>query len=359
MRHVLFPTVAGPVSIDPSRIDVPGDFLDGGGVEIASQPLALDVKPLPAGAPASFQGAVGQYEMKAGVDKTSARVGDALTQRVSISGAGNVEQLSDPAWPDDSAWRAFDSESTTDSRFQDGQLVGVRRTERVLVPTKPGDLMLPAAKFSYFDPAAGQYRTISAEPVAVSVSPDGSAPDRTVQPASSRGTASTVASLPAPRPLKAAAAQSLYAGASLPRQPIYWGLWALPVALVAGQFVWQRRQRYGDVNAAALRSQRAARQAVQALRAAAKEPWTTQEVAGRILAQYLSAKLRHPVAGLTQSALAEELLGRDASPAVVARVQSILTQSEIGRYAPAGSSAPASGLFAATQQVIDDLERQL
>ena len=295
------------------------------------------------------------------MDKTEAKVGDALTQRVTITGVGNIEQVADPAWPDDTAWRAFDSKSTTDSQFQDGQLVGIRRIERVLVPTQPGDLALPAAEFSYFDPTAGQYRTIGAEPVAVSVAPAlrGSAPPIAAQPAPSRGTANTMASLPAPRPLKVAAAQSLTAGASLPQQPIYWALWALPVALVAGQFVWQRRQRHEQMNAAALRSQRAARQASQALRAAAQEPQTAQEAAGRILAEYLSAKLQRPVIGLTQSALAEGLLARDVDPAVVARVQAILTQSEIGRYAPAGASVSASDLLAGTQQVIDDLERHL
>jgi hypothetical protein len=359
LQQVLFPTVAGPVAIDPARLLLPGDFTGARGVEITSQTLTLDVQPLPAGAPASFQGAVGQYRMEAGVDKTEAKVGDAVTQRVTITGAGNIEQVADPAWPDDTAWRAFDSKSTTDSQFQDGQLAGTRRIERMLVPTQPGDLELPAAELSYFDPAAGQYRTIGAEPVAVSVAPALSAPASAAQPAPGQGTASTVAALPAPRPLKAAAAQSLTAGASLPQQPIYWGLWALPVALVAGQFVWQRRQRHGQVNAAALRSQKAARQASHALRAAAKEPQTAPEAAVRILGTYLSAKLGRPVAGLTQSALSEGLLALDVDPAVVARVGSILTQSEIGRYAPAGTSVLASDLLAGTQQVIDDLERHL
>jgi hypothetical protein len=361
MQYVLFPTVGGPVAIDPARLVLPGNFMGGAGVEIASQPLTLDVQPLPEGAPASFRGAVGQYEMEAGVDNLAARVGDAITQHVTITGAGNIEQVADPAWPDDAAWRAFDSKSTTDSQFQDGRLIGVRRIERVVVPTQAGDRMLPAAEFSYFDPAAGQYRTIGAQPVTVSVepAPNGSAPAVSAQPAPAQGAANTAVSLPATRPLKVAAAQSLTAGASLPRQPIYWALWALPVGLVAGQFVWQRRQRHERANAATLRSQKAARQASQALRAAAKEPHTAQEATGRILADYLSARLQRPVAGLTQSALAEVLLARDVDPAVVARVGSILIQSELGRYAPAGTSVSANDLLVGTQQVIDDLERKL
>jgi BatD DUF11 like domain len=359
IQQALFPTVAGKVAIDAARLVLPPDFMSAQGVEVASQPLTLDVQPLPAGAPTGFRGAVGQYRMEDSVDKTEAKVGDALTQRVAITGAGNIEQVTDPAWPDDAAWRAFDSKSTTDSQFQDGKLVGVRRIERVLVPTQPGDHTLPAAEFSYFDPSAGQYRTITAQPVTVSVAPDGSAPAGAAQPAASQGAANTTGSLPAARPLKAVSAQSLAAGESLPHQPIYWGLWVLPVALIAGQYVGQRRQRHEQVNAAAQRSRKAAGQADQALRAAAKDPQTAHEAAGRILVDYLSARLQRPVSGLTQSALAEEMLACDVDPGLVVRVQGILTRSELGRYAPAGYSGSTGDLLAETRQVIDDLERQL
>jgi hypothetical protein len=362
LQHVLFPTVAGEVAIDPARLTMPGDFLGARGVEIASQPLALDVQPLPAGAPASFQGAVGQYQIETSVDKAAAKVGDAITQRVTISGAGNIEQVTDPAWPDDVAWRAFDSQATTESQFREGLLAGVRQIERVLVPTQAGDLALTSPEFSFFDPTAGQYRTVSAEPAVVAVAPDSSATTSMAQAApapSQQGMPRTAAALPSLRPLKAVAAQSLTAGAALPQQPIYWALWALPAALVAGQLVWQRQQRHGQVNAAALRSRRAAKQASHALRAAAKQPQTVPEAAGRILAEYLSAKLQRPVTGLTQNALAEGLLARSVDPALIARVQTILAQSEIGRYAPVGYAGEASDLLARTQQVIDDLERQL
>jgi heme exporter protein D len=352
--------IAGEVVIDPSRLTLPGDFLGAPGIEVASQPLTLDVQPLPAGAPASFQGAVGQFQMESAVDKADAIAGDAVKQRVVISGNGNIEQIAEPVWADDAAWRAFDSQSSTDTRFQNGLWGGVRNIERVLVPTQPGRLNVPAGEFSYFDPAAAQYRTLSTEPVEVAVAPgvNEAASQPPAEP--NQETATVVTAHPDLRPLKlAAAAQGVVLSAPLAKQPVYWVLWTLPVALLVGQSVWQRRQRLNTVNAASLRSQRAAKQASRALRDAQQRPDVASEAASRILIEYIGAKLQRPITGLTQRALSDLLLVNNVSPSLVARVQVILTQSEVGRYAPAGYTANGSDLLVDTQQVIDALEQQL
>lgn len=357
LQHVLFPTVAGQVVIDPARLTLPGDFLGAARVEVASQPLTLDVQPLPAGAPASFQGAVGQFTLESEVDKAEAKVGDAITQRLVISGAGNVEQMADPVRSEDGAWRAFDSQSTVDSQLQNGQWGGVRRIEQVLVPTQPGQLTLPAVEFSFFDPVTAQYQTLSGDPVTVAVAPDGSAPPSQPPASPDASTAAAPAVAPDLRPIKvAAAAQGFVAGAPLVQQPLYWMLWALPPVLLAGQSFWQRRQQ---ANAGELRRNNAAQQAHLALREAEKQPQLASEAAHRILTEYIGARLQRPVTGLTQRALVDLLLVHDVSPSLAARVQALLTHCEVGRYAPSGAVTTGSDLLAETQWVIDDLEQQL
>jgi hypothetical protein len=357
LQHVLFPMVAGEVVIDPAQLALPGDFLGAPGLEVASNPLTLDVQPLPAGAPAGFRGAVGQFQIESVVDKADAMAGDAVKQRVVISGNGNIEQITEPDWADDAAWRAFDSQSSTDTRFQNGLWGGVRTIERVLVPTQPGQLNVPAGEFSYFDPAAGAYRTISTQPATLTVAPDPSEPVAQTPTEPVQTPASATLAHPELRPIKdSAATQAFVARAPLASQPAFWALWALPMALVAGQTVWQRRQQ---AKAGALRSHLAARQAHRALRAAGKQPEYASEAAHRILTEYIFARLQRPVTGLTQRALADLLLVHNISPQAVARVQALLTQCEVGRYAPAGLAAHAGDLLAETQQVIDALEQQL
>ncbi|MFZ2360489.1 MAG: hypothetical protein WA040_14200, partial [Anaerolineae bacterium] len=99
--------------------------------------------------------------------------------------------------------------------------------------------------------------------------------------------------------------------------------------------------------------------ASRALRDAQTRPDAASDAAGRILTEYIGARLQRPVTGLTQRALADLLLVHDISPSLAARVQVILTKSEVGRYAPAGYATNGRDLLAETQQVIDALEQQL
>lgn len=358
LRTVLFPTVSGQVTIDPATFTVPGDFF-GPSTDLKGPAVTLDVKPLPADAPASFTGAVGQFTIESKVDKRQAKVGDAITQRITIGGVGNLETMGDPVWPDSPVWRAFDSQSKTSTQFQGGQFGGTRTIERVVVPTQAGTLSLPAVEFSVFDSVTGQYRTMSTQPITIAVAPAAGATGTDTQ-ADATAQASPVASQQGSlHPIKdAPAGWNQAASKSLAQQPGYWLLWSLPIALVLGQSVWQHRQRHLQVHAVALRSQKAARQAHKALANAAKTSGDARG-ADKVLVEFIGAKLDRPVAGLTQRGLADLLLARGAEPKLVARVQAILTYVEIGRFAPAGTTMAQDDLFTETAQVIDELDRTL
>ena len=311
LRTLLFPTMAGEVQIDPVRLVIPGGFFDAGG-ELSSQPVALNIKALPAGAPAGFGGAVGRFQIDAAVDKNAAKVGDTVTQQVRISGVGNLETLADPQWPDSPDWRAFESKAQTDTTMLDGKLAGTRTYDRVLMPTAPGSAGLPAIEFTYFDPASGEYHTVSTAALAVTVAPDGAAAQ--ASQASSASLAPSVAgpgtavnarpaARPAVRPIQAAPASWQAGVVVLPRQSWYWLLWGLPLLLLAGQTLVQRRQLALQANSAQQRGRLARRQAHQALAAARNHPDLAAWSAEDILTTYLAGRLDRPVVGLTQQEL--------------------------------------------------------
>ena len=170
IQTVLNPTVVGQVTIDPAAVTVPGGIYSQGG-QVRSQPLQVTVQPLPGNAPASFSGAVGEFNIQSEVDRAEAVVGDTVTQRLTVAGAGNIETMGDPAWAESSQWRTFDSKATTETRMQGDVLTGVRVYERVLIPTEAGQLEIPSVEFSYFDPVKGKYQTVTSQQTLVSVEP--------------------------------------------------------------------------------------------------------------------------------------------------------------------------------------------
>ena len=356
MQTVLFPTVVGEITIEPAILNIPGGFFSRAQT-LQTEPITLDVRPLPGNAPAGFRGAVGRFSIQAHADKSATQVNDTVTMQVTLSGQGNIETLPDPVWLEDGDWRAFDSQASIDTDFENGIMGGTKTYSRVLVPTNAGNLTLPAAQFIFFDPKTESYQSISTEPIAITVSPGTDAAGPTFPAANS----ATANALPRPleiRPLKSATTASSLAGSALTGQPGYWLLWMVPLLVVSGHLAWQRHKTRARNNLAARRSQQAAKVARRALQQAVKNPEQAQYAAGQILTDYISKKLNRSIGGLTHTELANVLLAKGIAPALVERVQSCLMLSDMGRYAPESVGVSAGDTLAETRNLINELDKE-
>lgn len=363
LQTVLFPTIVGQATIDPATLTIPGGLFDRG-QNLRTQPITLDVKPLPDGAPSSFQGAVGHFTVEALTDKEETEVNETVTIVVTITGDGNIASLSDPDWPNSPEWRAFDSQASVTTQFEDGHFGGQRVYERVLVPTTPGNLELPGIEFSYFDPDSGEYITLTTDPIAVSVAPEsGGQPAASLIPTadgantdSDSPSGLTVVDI---RPLKPAPNLWRTGRQPLTQLPTFWLLWAAPLVVMAGHIVWRQQQRRRQLALSSRRQLHAVRKARKALRTAMNGQSDRQLSGGQILMTYLSEKLNRPLSGLTQNGLAELLLAEGVDPGTIQRVRDCLAVSDKGRYAPQDVRLQDGELNAETALVIGELEKSL
>ncbi len=136
-------------------------------VEIKSESVALEVKPLPPNAPPSFSGAIGNFTMATEAKPKTVQVGDPITVTTTISGRGNFDRVNAPVVEDERGWHKY----PPSSKFKQDDEVGISGTktfETVLSPNekKQG---LPLLAFSYFDPVKGQYVTLHSEPISIDV----------------------------------------------------------------------------------------------------------------------------------------------------------------------------------------------
>src|ERR1043166_4084915 len=155
-------------------------------VEIKSEPVALEVKPLPGNAPPSFSGAIGNFTMTTDAKPRNVQVGDPITVTTAISGRGNFDRVNAPVVEDERGWHKY----PPSSKFKQDDEIGISGTktfEMVLSPNEKKQ-SLPLLAFSYFDPLKDQYVTLHSESIPISVQGGAAAPAVAAQPpATTRG----------------------------------------------------------------------------------------------------------------------------------------------------------------------------
>ena len=138
--------------------------------ELSTNSLTIDVKNLPDnGKPASFAGAVGDYNFKSEIDKTELKTNEAFTLTLTVSGTGNVEllQMPTPVFPPD--FEVYDPKITMNVNNNANGLSGTKKAEYLVIPRRAGNFTVPAVEFSYFDPSKGAYQTLSSQPYEIKV----------------------------------------------------------------------------------------------------------------------------------------------------------------------------------------------
>ena len=349
-QTVLFPSLVGRLTIDRGVMRVTTSRLRPP-VVLVTRPVLVTVRPLPAGAPAIFDGAVGEYRIAASVDSTRLSGGDPVTMTVTVSGAGNIESLPEPRWPDSSDWRQFSQGSEFSSQVFQGRLRGSKTFTFLLLPNRDGALEVPSIEYVYFDPERETYVTMSTSPVRVEVEPgsiDVVAVQRALDadPAVAQDDPTTGAVLEL-KPLSGpVAAFGSVGGRGFTAPAWYWSLFALPVLAVASFEAFRSRRRIvGALNT--VRS-RAGRSPLVDLDNAPLSP-------DRRLLNYLSGRLARPAGGLAAERLALELGALGATDGLIARVRDVLDAGHARRFAPPGLRPDGGG----EGTDVDDLIRRL
>ncbi len=129
---------------------------------ITSDSPQITVKPLPAPIPATFNGAVGSFQLTSKVVPESAAVGEPVTWTLLLEGEGNWPDI--PGLPSRQVSNSF-RVVQPDARREmlEGKLFeGSIAEDVVLIPTQPGEFTFGPVAWTYFDPAAGEYKTLTA-----------------------------------------------------------------------------------------------------------------------------------------------------------------------------------------------------
>lgn len=212
---------------------------------IPIRPLVLNIRPLPeSGRPAGFSGAVGQFTFEASCQPLEVAAGDPLNLRVRLAGQGNIANVQPPAFALGDGFKVYEGRLQTEN-VDASAARGEKVFEQVVIPKSTDVKEIPALSFSYFDPAADAYRTITRGPFPLVVKPGAQAQAAVFAPSGASVTPTAATTLgsdivylkPAPRRWSDLRARPWFA------HPAFLAAQALPALLTLGTWLVVRRRQ--------------------------------------------------------------------------------------------------------------------
>jgi hypothetical protein len=361
------PFTASAVVVLPSANQARDSFpfgIFGGGeqrqVSFATDTLNMESLPLPAeGAPANFNGAVGDYAMTVTAGPTNVAVGDPITVRVQISGHGALDALT---LPDQPAWRDFKTYPPTQNIKTTDQLgiEGVKTFEQIVTPQNTDVHELPAFSFSFFDPGAKTYRTLTQPPMQLAVHSGGTTPAPMIA-----ATKTANSQTPAPQdllPIKEQSGALTPARPPLLTRPVFLAAQSLPVLAWLAAFVWRKRTD-SLANNPRLRRQRRVAGLVQSglddLRQFATENNSDEFFATlfRLLQEQLGERLDCPASSITEAVIDERLVPLGTPELTLAGLRELFQLCNQARYAPMRTSGELAAVIPQFENAVRELQK--
>ena len=377
-QTVLYPQRSGKLTIESGKIDIElrirnqsqrarsifDDFFDtysSATRTLTTTPVAIDVKPLPAGKPASYSNAVGDFNITSSINSNNVKTNEAVTVTVKVNGTGNIRLAKNPevVFPND--FEIYDPVVNNNFKTTTAGVSGTKTIEYMAIPRFAGDFEIPAIRFSYFDIKSGSYKTLTTESYKLHVE----------KGEGGEGGGSVVSNFSNKENLRYLGQDIRYLKVKgvhfVSNSEIFFGsfmyylCYIIPALLFIVFFFIYRKQVKENANIALVRTKKANRVAVKRLKIAGnlmkenKKEAFYEEVL-RALWGYLSDKLSIPQANLTKDNVEAELAKYGVGETLINEFLEILNKCEFARYAPSQVSDTMDKLYEATVNAIGDME---
>ena len=171
-EDLVIPQEPGEITCTPFSIQLgyQGNFFFTDYTKIVSGNAQIKVLPLPSGAPKSFNGAVGKFDVSTSTSSDTLKEGDVFIYKVKISGKGNLHLLSTPEINLPQAFEKYgDPKKNEKITIGTNGGEGSIEYEFTIQAMESGTHEWKAFSFSYFNPQDKNYHSISIPPVQLHV----------------------------------------------------------------------------------------------------------------------------------------------------------------------------------------------
>ncbi len=365
-KAALFPTTAGEKTIEPLEIEcavrlkptrrsVFDDFFSnpfGRTVRyrLKSDPIRINVLPLPEeGKPADFSGAVGNFTLEGKVDKTTVRVNDVASLKLTLRGSGNIRTLPNPEIEVSSGLETYDPEVSENVRATADGVLGSRTSEWVVVPRVPGKQTIKAVRLPYFHPRDREYKVALVDEIVLDVKPGA---DLELNAPLSRAAKEQVRFITEDiRFIKLAPGSLKPLNSPVFRNPAFWGILLFPLIGISVASLYSRHRRRLEADYAYARSRTAGKVAkkhlakARALLSAAEDQQDFYSECERALSGFAADKLNMARAGIMTENVGRLLETRGVANNVIEDYLECLRVCNMKRFSPAEVDSHESETF--------------
>lgn len=330
--------------------------------QLRSAPVTVNVKDLPAGAPASFTGAVGSFKLESSLSKSNVMANNAVTHIVKISGSGNFKLFDSPKFVYPADFEAFEPKVSDNIRSSSEGLSGTRQVEVTLIPRSAGTFTIPQAEFSYFNPTTGSYVTLTSKALELTVEKDTAAVQATVIQTGNQQDVKylgqDIRACKQHKPAWRAVGSYFYGSMTFYMVLIL----ALLLFIIAIFLLKDRAKKRRDT--VHMRTRKANAAAKKRLSLAGKYLKTGNvsqfyEEMLKAYWGYLSDKLNIPLADLSRDTIREVLEKKNVSADVIAAFIGVVDLCEFARYAPEAGQIQMESEYENAIGIISKLEQQI
>ena len=321
--------------------------------------VTVKVSELPlAGKPATFSGAVGNFNLTSTLSSGNLKTNQAATIKVVISGNGNMKLLKNPEIKFPDGFEVYDPK--VDNKFSSGSggVSGTKTIEYMFIPRRSGKFDIPSAELSYFDLNNKTYRTLRTPAYKINVA-KGEGGEAVVENFTGKEDVTPLAK----------DIRYLYTG-SVKLQPEsrpwfgtlpFWMLFLIPLIIAAILFIYFRKHVKENADLAFVKTKKANKVAQKRLRLALKfleEGKKNQfyEEVMKAVWTYLSDKLVIPVAELNKDNIRLKMNEKGMEKEVTDNFTNILNTCEYASYAPDSGRQEMGNLYGETVDAISRME---
>jgi hypothetical protein len=378
-KTILTPQKAGKLKIDPAEITCIvrkrvstgyDDFFSafwGGGYKrvkqkIKSQPVIINVKPLPSTDDENFYGAVGSFNLEVSIDKTQAKVNDAITLKVKISGKGNLRLFDMPKLNLPPDFETYDPKETQKIRNTESGTIGSRTFEYVFIPRHAGTFEIPPVKFTYFDLNSKKYKTLVSDKITLTIEKGENEEQGTVTTAFRK---EDIKYLGKDIRFIKQKVKKFSTGETFYIQSPKFFLWYLIIILIAALIVILRRKQIKEnADIAKVRNKKALRFAKKRLKAAEiamkkQDEKAFYEEIAKAMWQLLADKLNIPIAELTKDNAQQKLASLNVDQELVNNYFSLIESADYQRFAPDSQKIDMKEFYKQASELIVKLNQKI